>query len=158
MRFLFLDRNLRLEPGKEGLFLKNVSQSEDFFADHFPGRPIMPGCLILETCDQAARLLLGSGTAFARLPVLERVVNGKFRHFVRPGDALRVHVAVVSRTAASADVRATVSVEGRTVAQASLTYRFVDPVEEAGAAQICAQMREFHDVLATEPLAVSGGA
>ena len=105
MRFLLVDRILRLEHGKEAVVLKNVSNSEDFFADHFPGRPVMPGCLILESCDQAARLLLASNSDFRRLPRLELVANGKFRYFVQPGDSLHILyglLAAISLPAAAA--------------------------------------------------------
>lgn len=151
MWFVLVDRLLRLEPGKEAVMLKNVSNSEDFFADHFPGHPIMPGCLILESCDQAARLLLGERVGFRRLPVLEQVENGKFRQAVRPGDSLHVHVIVVSQTPVSATVRASASVEGRTVAQAALAYRLVDSAEDAGAGRVCARMREFYALLSADP-------
>ncbi|HYL81377.1 MAG TPA: 3-hydroxyacyl-ACP dehydratase FabZ family protein, partial [Candidatus Acidoferrum sp.] len=127
MRFLLVDRILRLEQGKEAVVLKNVSNSEDFFADHFPGRPVMPGCLILESCDQAARLLLASSSGFRRLPRLEQIANGKFRYFVQPGDSLQVHVRVLSQNPQGATVRASASVGDRLVAQASLEYRLEDP-------------------------------
>lgn len=151
MRFLLVDRVLRLEPGEEILALKNVCQSEDVFADHFPGRPIMPGSLIVETCDQASRLLLGESTGFAGLPVLEQVLNGKFRRFVQPGDQLQVRVVVVSRTSESAEVRATVSVDERPVAQVSLAYRIVEAARDSGVAQSCACMRDFFGVLSAAP-------
>ena len=154
MRFLLVDRILRLEQGKEAVILKNVSNSEDFFADHFPGRPIMPGCLILETCDQAARLLLASSWGFRHLPRLEQVANGKFRHFVHPGDSLQVQVVVVSQDAGGATVRASVSVGDRSVAQASLTYRLVDATADPGVARACAQMREFFEILTTDPFSI----
>jgi 3-hydroxyacyl-[acyl-carrier-protein] dehydratase len=155
MRFLLVDRILRMEPGKEAIIRKNVSNSEDFFADHFPGQPIMPGCLLLETCDQAARLLLGSSVGFTRLPVLERVVNGKFRYFVQPGDSLRVDVAVTSLTAVSADVRANALVEERSVAQVTLTYRLVDSTEDAKVASVCARMREFYETLTADRVGIA---
>jgi len=155
MRFILVDRILRMEPGKEAIIRKNVSNSEDFFADHFAGRPIMPGCLILETCDQAARLLLGRSSDFTLLPALEHVVNGKFQHFVQPGDSLEVHVAVASQTAASAEVRASASVEERTVARASLIYRLVDSARDPGAARACARMREFYEILTTNPVSIA---
>jgi 3-hydroxyacyl-[acyl-carrier-protein] dehydratase len=155
MRFVLVDRILRLEPGKEAVILKNVSNSEDFFADHFPGRPIMPGCLILETCDQAARLLLGMSFGFTRLPMLEQLMNGKFRHFVQPGDSLHVHVTILSQTAAAAEVRASASVAERTVAQVSLAYRLVDVAEDPGAARVCSRMREFYEVLTTDPVSIA---
>ena len=153
MRFLMVDRILRLEPGKEAVILKNVSNSEDYFADHFPGRPIMPGCLILEACDQAARLLLSDSSGFRRLPRLEELANGKFRHFVQPGDVLQVHVVVMSQDAGGATVQVSASVGPRGVAQASLTYRLVEAAGDPGVTRACAQMREFFEALTTDPLA-----
>lgn len=155
MRFLLVDRILRLEQGREAIVRKNVSNSEDFFADHFAGRPIMPGCLILETCDQAARLLLGKSSDFTLLPALEHVVNGKFQHFVQPGDSLQVHVVVISQTAGSAEVRVSATVEDRTVARASLIYRLVNAAGNPGAARACARMREFYEVLTTDPVSIA---
>ena len=152
MRFLLLDRLLRLEEGKEVVVRKNVSNSEDFFADHFANRPIMPGCLVLETCDQAARLLLGKSAGFAVLPSLESVASGKFQHFVQPGDSLEVHVVVVRQTSDGAEVRVSASVEGRVVARASLTYRLEAAAEDPEAARACERMRELYRVLTTDLL------
>ena len=149
MRFLLVDRILRLEEGKEIIIQKNVSNSEDFFTDHFANRPIMPGCLILETCDQAARLLLGKSAEFAALPVLEAVANGKLQHFVQPGDAVLVHAVVVRQNVEGAEVRASASVEGRAVARASLTYRLEPVAADPEAARACERMREFHRTLVT---------
>jgi 3-hydroxyacyl-[acyl-carrier-protein] dehydratase len=150
MRFFLVDRILRLEPGKEAVILKNVSNSEDFFADHFPGRPVMPGCLILETCDQAARLLLGCSSGFRQLPRLEQVTNGKFRTFVQPGDSLQVRVMLITQDAEGAKVQASASVGDRSVAQASLEYRLEDSTGDPGATRACARMQEFFEALTTD--------
>jgi 3-hydroxyacyl-[acyl-carrier-protein] dehydratase len=155
MRFLLVDRILRLAPGTDAVIVKNVSNSEDFFTDHFSGRPIMPGCLILETCDQAARLLLAKSWDFCRLPVLETVENGKFQHFVQPGDSLHVHVVQVSQEDQAVHVRATVSVEERTVARVSLHYRLADAAHDPGTARTCARMREFYEILTTDPVRIA---
>jgi 3-hydroxyacyl-[acyl-carrier-protein] dehydratase len=144
-----------LAPGTDAVIVKNVSNSEDFFADHFAGRPIMPGCLILETCDQAARLLLGKSWDFGRLPILEAVDNGKFQHFVQPGDSLRVHVVQVSQEDQAVQMRATVSVEERTVARVNLRYRLVDAAQDPGATRTCARMREFYEILTTDPVRIA---
>jgi 3-hydroxyacyl-[acyl-carrier-protein] dehydratase len=152
MRFAFVDRILQLEPGKEAVIRKNVSNSEDFFPDQFSGRPIMPGCLILETCDQAARLVLGSGAGFTRLAVLERGVNGKFRYFVQPGDTLRVNIPVISLMDMSAEVRANASVGEQSVAQVSLTYQLVDLAQDG---TVASQMREFFGTLGADPVSIA---
>ncbi len=158
MRFLLVDRILRLESGREAVVRKNVSNSEDYFADHFEGRPIMPGCLILETCDQAARLLLAKSDDFARLPSLEQVVNAKMQHFVQPGDLLEVRVAVVRREADVSEVRASASVADRTVARASLHYRLIPASADTLTARACDRMRAFYDVLTTDAERLAGEA
>jgi len=155
MRFLLVDRILRLEEGKEVIVRKNVSNSEDFFTDHFANRPIMPGCLILETCDQAARLLLGKSTGFTALPALEAVANGKLQHFVQPGDSVEVHAVIARCTAEGAEVRTLASVEGRTVARAILTYRLEPVAEDPEAARACERMREFYRMLTTDLLEIA---
>lgn len=156
MRFLLVDRILRLEEGKDAVVRKNVSNSEDFFADHFEGRPIMPGCLILETCDQAARLLLAKSGGFASLPSLEQVVNAKMQHVVQPGDLLEVHVTVVRQAADGAEVRASAAVGERTVARASLHYRLIPATADTLTARACARLRGFFEILVTDMAAVVG--
>lgn len=150
MRFLLVDRILRLEAGREAVVRKNVSNSEDYFADHFEGRPIMPGCLILETCDQAARLLLAKSADFGCLPNLEQVVNARLQHFVKPGDLLEIRVAVVREEADAAEVQASALVEERTVARAALHYRLTPASADTATARACVRMRAFYDVLSTD--------
>jgi 3-hydroxyacyl-[acyl-carrier-protein] dehydratase len=152
VRFLFVDRILRLDPGREAVVHKNVSNSEDFFSDHFVGRPVMPGCLILETCDQAARLLLAAAADFGRLPGLAGVTNVKFQHFVQPGDTLEVRAEVVGAAGPGATVRATAAVEGRPVARMTLKYGFTAAAADPAAARACRRMRDFYEQLTTSPL------
>ncbi|HYG33715.1 MAG TPA: 3-hydroxyacyl-ACP dehydratase FabZ family protein [Clostridia bacterium] len=92
MRFFLIDRITRWEPGAVAEATKSVALSEDFFDDHFPRRPVMPGVLILEGMAQLSGLLLEaslkqkySKSAKAILTVLERT---KFRTLVKPGDML----------------------------------------------------------------------
>jgi len=152
MRFLLVDRILRLVEGKEAVIRKNVSNSEDFFTDHFSTRPIMPGCLILETCDQAARLLLCKTLDFTSLPALEALANGKLQHFVQPGDAVEVRVVIIRLTTEAAEVQASASVEGRTVARATMSYRLEQAAADPEARRACERMREFHRMLTTDVL------
>ena len=93
MRFLFVDRIVAVDPGRTIETLKNVSATEDVFDDHFPGTPIFPGALVIETFEQASQLLIAISHDFARVGTLRGVHRAAFRHFVRPGDQLRVRCA-----------------------------------------------------------------
>lgn len=96
--FLLVDRIVALEPGKRIVGLKNISINEPFFQGHFPGRPIMPGVLIVEALAQVGGILallatpelLGNPSVF--LMGLDKV---RFRQPVVPGDQLRLEVVTV---------------------------------------------------------------
>jgi 3-hydroxyacyl-[acyl-carrier-protein] dehydratase len=128
MRFFLIDRITRWEVGSAAEALKNVALSEDFFDDHFPRRPVMPGVLIIEGMAQLAGLLLEASLhekcgkdAKAVLTVLERT---KFRDMVRPGDTLRYRAEVVSVNETGGKARAEADRDGRTVAATEMLFAF----------------------------------
>lgn len=83
------------EVGSRIVTIKNVSAAEEYLQDHFPGFPVLPGVLMVESLVQAARRLLGE-EGDGRL-VLGGVRAVKYGRFVRPGEVLRVEVSVVKR-------------------------------------------------------------
>ena len=91
-----VDRVKECEPGKRIVALKNVSANEPYFQGHFPGRPIMPGVLILESMAQAAGLLVFTGEGDAqrddRVYLYVGIDNARFKKPVTPGDQLEVEV------------------------------------------------------------------
>ena len=72
MRFVFVDRLVSAEPPRHIETLKNVSATEDVFADHFPGYPVLPGALIVEAFAQACQLLIAMSHDFAEVGQLRR--------------------------------------------------------------------------------------
>jgi beta-hydroxyacyl-ACP dehydratase FabZ len=96
--FLLVDRVLSVEEGK-AVAIKNVTINEPFFQGHFPGRPIMPGVLILEALAQVGGILAFQTTKDAenRLVIFLAIDNAKFRKPVVPGDQLRMEVTVLQR-------------------------------------------------------------
>lgn len=94
--FLLVDRVLEFEPSKRVVGIKNVTSNEPFFVGHFPGKPIMPGVLIVEAMAQAGGIL-----AFKSFPEMKGSVlfigidNARFRRPVIPGDQLKMVVNVV---------------------------------------------------------------
>lgn len=112
MRFFLIDRITSWQVGVAAEAVKNIALSEDFFDDHFPRRPVMPGVLMIEGLAQLAGLLLEATLkerfgkdAKALMTVLERT---KFRDPVRPGDSLlyRAEVVSVNEVGGKANVRA----------------------------------------------------
>ena len=159
MRFLFVDRIISVVPGRTIETLKNVSATEDVFEDHFPGYPILPGALLLESFEQATQMLIGVSHDFARVGRLRGLQRGAFRHFVRPGDQIRVRCV---RTAGDDEVwtvSATAEVEGRRVASAVLDFAIVSAVDaDKGHAE---RLRENVRVLRAAPIDMThdgGGA
>ena len=96
--FLFVDRIVELEVGQRVVGVKNVTANEPFFIGHFPGKPIMPGVLILEAMAQTGGVLIGlsipgfTEQAGKRLIYFMAVDKVKFRKPVVPGDQLRFEV------------------------------------------------------------------
>ncbi|MGH8223195.1 MAG: 3-hydroxyacyl-ACP dehydratase FabZ [Woeseiaceae bacterium] len=95
--FLLIDRVLDSEPGVRIAALKNVTANEPFFQGHFPGRPVMPGVLIIEALAQAACTLCYLSVKQRNprpLYYLAGVDEARFRRPVGPGDTLRMEVRV----------------------------------------------------------------
>jgi UDP-N-acetylglucosamine acyltransferase len=111
------------EPGRRIVAVKNVTVSEEFFQGHFPGTPLMPGVLMIESLTQVATLLLSGAPrgdqAFGRT-WLRGVDNAKFRRQVVPGDRLELEVTMGARRGPIARAAAVASVAGNVVAEARL--------------------------------------
>jgi len=94
--FLLIDRVLELVPGERVVAEKDVTGEEDFFRGHFPGRPIMPGVLIIEALAQAGAVAaLSSPEHSGKLALFGAVEKARFRRNVVPGEVLRLEVDVV---------------------------------------------------------------
>src|SRR4051812_5849992 len=117
-----VDVVLEHEPGRRVKAVKNVSVNEDFFQGHFPGEPLMPGVLMIETMAQVATILLVHGSAGE--PVhrawLRGVDRAKFRSRVVPGDRLMLEVTAGPRRGAIARLNAVATIDGAIAAQAEL--------------------------------------
>jgi len=125
--FLFVDRVLELQPGKRIVAIKNVAASEPHFQGHFPGKPLMPGVLILETMAQVGAILLfRSPGAEGKLALLGGADKVRFRRAVIPGDQLRVEGEIISWRGPYGRFRAVARVEGNIVAEAVYSFVLVD--------------------------------
>ncbi len=124
---VLLDDVVEHEPGVRLAAVKNVTVNEEFFQGHFPGNPVMPGVLIVETFSQAAAVLLLEPDArtAAMCAVLRGVNSARFRRQVVPGDRLRVEVSIRRRRRRMAAVAAVARVGEHVVAEAELLVGLV---------------------------------
>ncbi len=122
---LMIDRVKECDPGKRIVALKNVSANEPHFQGHFPGRPIMPGVLILEAMAQAAGVLVFSAEGAAHQS--ERSVyyyvgidDARFKKPVVPGDQLEIEVRLERALRGIGKFACVARVDGATVAEATI--------------------------------------
>ena len=121
--FLLVDRIIEIELGKRIVGIKNVTYNEPFFPGHFPGRPIMPGVLIVEAMAQTAGMLVFKSTADEnqKKPVFFLGMdNVKFRKPVIPGDQLRLEVEITKHRQSIWGFKGKALVDGKLVAEAEL--------------------------------------
>jgi len=132
--FLLVDKVLEIDDGRSGVGVKNVTINEPFFQGHFPGRPVMPGVLIVEAMAQLAGLVMrsrkGSGV---RIVILISLDNVKFRKMVEPGDQLILEANVKKVRSSIAQVATRALVCGVVVAEADVCFRMLQEDKEPAA-------------------------
>lgn len=126
--FLMVDAVVEMERLKRIVGIKNVSINEHFFQGHFPGKPILPGVLIIEAMAQTGGLLL-----LLEIPDREHkllyfvaVDDARFRRPVVPGEQLRLEVTVISWRGNFCKLRGVGTVNGELAAEATLMCKMVD--------------------------------
>ena len=127
---LLVDRVDQIVPDTSISAIKAVTINEDFFQGHFPGRPIMPGVLIVEALAQAAGILAVESLGLAnsgKLVYFMAIENAKFRAPVEPGVLLRLDVEFVQKRSSVCKFAGKASIDGKLAAEASFTAMIADP-------------------------------
>jgi 3-hydroxyacyl-[acyl-carrier-protein] dehydratase len=127
---LLVDRVETLDPETGIVAIKAVTINEPFFQGHFPGRPIMPGVLIIEALAQAAGILAVESLGLAgsgKLVYFMAIEGAKFRQPVEPGVLLRLEVQFVQKRASVCKFAGRALVDGKLAAEASFTAMIADP-------------------------------
>ncbi|MEO6246976.1 MAG: 3-hydroxyacyl-ACP dehydratase FabZ [Sphingomicrobium sp.] len=130
---LLVDRVEALEPDVRIVATKAVSINEPFFAGHFPGRPIMPGVLIVEALAQAAGVLAVESLGLAgsgKLVYFMAIENAKFRTPVEPGCLLTLEVEFVQKRSSVCKFKGTARIGDKLAAEASFTAMIADPPKD----------------------------
>jgi beta-hydroxyacyl-ACP dehydratase FabZ len=132
--FLLVDRIVEIEGEKRIVGLKNVTINEPFFQGHFPGAPVMPGVLIIESMAQVAGVMI-----YRDMPDKDRkliyftgIENAKFRRPVLPGDQLRIEMQLLNRRNNFGKMNGKATVDGRLVAEATVAFAITERPGRAG--------------------------
>jgi 3-hydroxyacyl-[acyl-carrier-protein] dehydratase len=128
MRFILVDRILELRPGEMIRASKHISAYEEFFRDHFPGFPVVPGVLLTEMMAQAAGKCLDAEKKPRGKAMLAKIVSANFRDWVRPGEDVLIHAEIRTNQDSVATANCYVEVAMKKVATAELLFSFV-PLE-----------------------------
>jgi len=129
--FLLVDRILEVEKGRRIVGVKNVTMNEPFFAGHFPGRPIMPGVLLIEGMAQVGGVLWSKTIDLPRQDVsryfyFAAIDKVKFRRPVYPGDQVRYELQILHLKSRLCKMRGHAYVEGQLVVEAELLSMLVE--------------------------------
>ena len=125
--FLLLSEIVEVEPGKAARGRWRLSGDEDFFAGHFPGRPVLPGVLMVESIAQLGAVAVLMDPRYAgKLPLFGGIDSARFRRQVGPGDVLDLEVEMGRLSARAGRGSGRASVGGQTACEADLLFVIAD--------------------------------
>jgi len=149
--FLLIDRIVELNLGDHTIRTEaTVPTQSTIFEGHFPGHPLMPGVLLIETMAQTSGWLLIAMHKFTRMPFFAAVKEAKLRTFVTPGQVLSVSAKLVHDGSGFAITKADIKCEGKPVCNAEMTFRLVefpDPSLRASMEKVAAELAFPMEVL-----------
>ncbi len=126
MRWIWIDKFLEFNNGKNAVALKNVTMAEEHIHDHFPGFPVMPECLMIEAMAQTGGILVGAARDFKEKVILAKVKKAKFHHYVKPGDTITLHADMDSIADEAAQITGKIMRDKTLIAEIDMMFSHID--------------------------------
>lgn len=121
--FLLIDKIEEVVPGERVVAIKNVTMNEPYFVGHFPGKPVMPGVLIVEAMAQAGAFAVLSMEEYkGKIAFFGGIDKAKFRRQVVPGDTLRIEVEIIKLKSIAGVGKGVAYVDGKKACEAEITF------------------------------------
>ena len=129
--FILIDRIDEVKPGEYVNAIKNVTINEPYFQGHFPGQPVMPGVLSLESIAQTTAFLMlyELDDPLKKNMFISGVDGVRFRRLIVPGDQLEINIRLKSKKLTLYKFEGTIKIDGKLAVQAIITSNLVDRVE-----------------------------
>jgi len=126
--FILIDRIIEMEPEKKCTAIKNVTINEPYFQGHFPGQPVMPGVLILESMAQAGAFLVLNSVEdpMSKNMFFSAVERSKFRKPIIPGDQVRIEMELLKLRMNAVKLSGIATVDDKVVAEATIMANIVN--------------------------------
>jgi 3-hydroxyacyl-[acyl-carrier-protein] dehydratase len=132
-KLIWVDKILDSQTSETIVGLKNVTSTEDYFNDHFPLKPVLPGVLIIESLVSLSKRLIERTLALNNLadkkPIVKTIQSTKFRKFVQPGDQLIMDATLETFTASESTLKVKATVDNKAVATLSATFVHLDKAQ-----------------------------
>lgn len=125
MRFILVDRILEMVPGQSITAEKTIPVDADFFEDHFPGFPVVPGVLLTEMMAQTAGKCLDAEKRSRGKAMLAKINSASFRTWMRPDQVAVIDSEILNNRDKYATAKCSVSVDGKEISASELFFTFV---------------------------------
>src|SRR4030042_887683 len=128
MRWIWIDKFIEFNSGSNAVAIKNVTMAEEHLHDNFPGFPIMPECLLIESMAQTAGILVGQARNYKEKVILAKISKAVFFNYVRPGDTIKIHAKIESITDEAASTTGKITRDNETIAEVEAASSVIDSI------------------------------
>jgi 3-hydroxyacyl-[acyl-carrier-protein] dehydratase len=126
LRWIWIDKFIEFNSGQNAVAIKNVTMAEEHLHDNFPGFPIMPECLMIESMAQTAGILVGQARNFEEKVILAKINKAVFLNYVRPGDTLKIYAKIESIAPEAASTSGKITCSDELIAEIDLMFSHID--------------------------------